>query len=176
MMRSSTNAAIQLPEPAPEPKDAETVTEAAADALEQSDNVLDAAGLLERRAVREPALRDALLAPFLSQACYQAVSLACRHSRRKIWTAPNYTKGGNGQRVVAHAKSLLDFPLPGGLRLRDATKKEVLAGANVYGQYADDMAGKARWLKAIAERLSGRKKVATVLSESELEDLREKSK
>src|SRR5690625_4650533 len=117
-----------------------SVSDYAQRAIKEEEQVTDAAKLLEKWAHQDAELKAALLEPLLKQACYQAVTRACRVYRRKVWTAPNYTKSGNGQRVVALANSLMDFPLPGGVRLRDATKKQIEEAAGFYGRQARQMA------------------------------------
>lgn len=142
------------------------------DAVEQTDTTTEAADLLERWAKQMPSLKAYLLDPWLEKACYQAVSGVHRQNRSVIWTAPNYAKGGNGKRVIAHGKSLLDFPLPGGMLLRDSKQKDLEAAAKLYEQRAQDESAKAAWLRRIAEKV-GRKKVESVFSAEQLQALRE---
>ena len=140
-------------------------------AFSESADVHEATNKLERWAKSNRDLYEYLTAPYLSRACYDAVRSCCRHDRKALYTAPNYTKGGNGDRVHQHAHSLLDFPLPGGKRLRDATRADLEAAANFYRQQAKDMANKADWLEAIAAKV-GKKKVGSVLSAEALRSLK----
>jgi len=150
-----------------------SVADYAQRAIKEKEQVTDAAKLLEEWAHQDAELKAALLEPLLKQACYQAVTRACRVFRRKVWTAPNYTKSGNGQRVVALANSLMDFPLPGGVRLRDATKKQIEEAAGYYGRQARQMAVITAWLQRIYSRLDHGSPVAEQLTEEQLVALRE---
>lgn len=145
------------------------VSKAAAEALAKADGDVKAATAAMLAKVRKSRpLREALTEPLLEQACYAAITKQCRRQRNIVWTAPNYTAGGNGQRVIALATSLLDFPLPGGRRLGEATREEVMAGAQFYRGHADDMAHKARWLARIAAELKPEQRVADGLDETRL--------
>lgn len=137
-------------------------------------DVVQASKLLEDIARKNMRVWVDLTEQLLSQACYQAVSAQIRQERRQIWTAANYSKGGNGDRVRAHANSLLDFLLPGGMRLRDATASDVLEAAGVYRRQAVDMTAKADWLFKVAERCGrSTKTVGLLLKESDLQRLRD---
>lgn len=140
-------------------------------AYDGSPDVATATEKLEKWARKDKALYDYLTDPYLSQACYNAIRGLCRSERRLIYTAPNYTKGGNGHRVEIHGRSLLDFPLPGGKRLRDATRQDLLEAADFYRKQAADMASKAAWLEKISERV-GKKTVGEKLTSEQLEALK----
>lgn len=105
------------------------IAEAAVDAADGE--ILKAARLMEQEVLADPQKYRALMDPLVASACHQAVAGVVRQTREKIWTAPNYTAGGNGHRVhvLASAQMLMMFPLPGGKRLGEATRDEVLAGA-----------------------------------------------
>jgi len=139
----------------------------ARDAVEQTATVYDAQALLERWAQRDPSLYNYITQPWLSRACYELVRKVQRSNRAAIWTAPNYTQGGNGQRVLNHARTLLDFPLPNGIKLRDAKKGDLEEAAWFYREQSEDMDSKAKWLAAIAEKV-GRKKVSSVFTAEQL--------
>jgi hypothetical protein len=150
------------------------VQEAAQLAMERADNEVQAAtAILEDMACNDPDLYNALLSPFLNVAAYEACRALCRQQRQKIWTAPNYDQGGNGHRVLDHAMSLMDFPLPGGKRLRDATKADLEEASSFFAKQAADMSHKARWLSAIASKVKGKKTVADVFDADSLAKLRE---
>jgi hypothetical protein len=134
-------------------------------------DVAGAAKAMETKARANPALWMALTDSLLPQACYDAIRAQCRKERRTIWTAPNYTPGGNGGRVVKHALGLLDFPLPGGKRLRDATADEVRAAAQFYHAQAATMARQGRWLDLVAAQVAPNCTVGQVLDETKLGQL-----
>ena len=150
------------------------IPELAKSFLEKSGgNTVEAVQQLERYALQDVDVSSALLSPLLRQACYDAIRAVCRKERRAIWTAPNYSKGGNGGRVHEHASRLMDFILPNGIRLGEARRDEVMAATDFYRKQASDMSYKARWLEAIADKVEGKKMVKSCLSESDLMKLKE---
>lgn len=140
------------------------IIQTAADVAEATQELMDAAK-------NNHELYVYLTEPFLQQACYNVVRSRYRSERRQLWTAPNYDQGGNGHRVREHARSLLDFPLPNGKRLRDATRADLLEAAEFYGKQAANMTAKAEWLQRVAD-IIGRKRVENALSEQQLQALR----
>lgn len=153
------------------------VSQAAADALQAADGDVRKATEAMLAAVRKSRrLRDALTEPLLETACYAAITAQCRKQRSRIWTPPNYSEAGNGDRVIALARTLLDFPLPGGRRLGDATRAEVVDAARFYTSHAEDMAHKARWLARVAEAVPDGQRVADALDEARLARLQEDSR
>ena len=95
-------------------------------------------------------------------------------NRARSWTAPNYTKGGNGDRLVALADyQMLHFRLPNnGPRLCDATSEQVREAAAFYAADAADAAHKSRWLTAVADHLDSGQK----LTEQRVRALKESTK
>ena len=154
----------------------EKISVIARKALASSEGDLSKATEKMEKAVRaNPTLFNELMWPLVHDACYDKLRSLVRTDREKIWTAPNYTQGGNGRRLHALASTLLDFPLPNGKRMRDASKADLVEAATFYGTQAKDMSHKARWLDAIAARV-GRKKVGDVLSAEQLAKLQEEVK
>lgn len=155
-----------------EPKDI-TVSELAEAAMKEAGGeVLRAARLMEQEIRNNEIKYRVVMDPLVANACYTAVSTICHRNREKVWTAPNYTAGGNGHRVRALAAgNLLMFPLPGGQYLGEATKAEVTEAADFYGKQANDMTAKARWLAAIAAKLDAKKIVSKVFTEESLREL-----
>ena len=151
-----------------------SVAELAEQALKESrGDAVKATAILEEHAKRDVNIANDLLMPLLRQACYDAIRSVCRRERRDIWTAPNYTKGGNGQRVTQLASRLMDFPLPGGLPLAKAKREDLEQAVDFYGKQAQRMAQIREWLHKVAERVDGRKMVKTCLTEQQLAELRE---
>lgn len=143
----------------------------AASHLAAADNDVQAATLtLYQAALEDLRIEQALTRPLLRSACYDALRAECRRERRNIWTAPNYSKAGNGQRVQQLARRLMDFPLPGGKRLAHATREEVLAAADSYTKQATRMQQIGVWLSRIADRVE-EGTVADSLTEAELVEL-----
>jgi hypothetical protein len=69
----------------------------------------------------------------------------------------------------------MDFPLPGGGLLRDATAAACIEGATAYRHTASDAVWKARWLEAIAARV-GDSIVSDVLNEEDLRALQQETR
>jgi hypothetical protein len=121
-------------------------------------------------------LRDALTEPLLRSACYDAIRAAYRRERRVIWTAPGYDASQGADRAVSYAQaSLLDFRLPHGTRLGDATRADIAEAEGLYRAQADDMAHKGRWLALIAQGLPADQKVSAVYDDARLRDLQKEA-
>lgn len=152
------------------------VADAAKQAFDEADgDVRAATAAMERKVLGDRVLRDALTAPLIQAACYEAVTAQCRALRRRVWIAPRHeTSTPESGRVVALATGTLAmFPLPGGKRLGEATRDEISAAADFYARQAGDMAFKARWLRLVAQSLTGTKKVKDALSDERLHELQE---
>lgn len=156
---------------------ARLISDMATECLEQAGGDLSAAtDAMHERVIADDYLLRILMEPLARQACYDAIRSGIRQERAHIWTAPNYTKGGNGQRLDALATTLLDFRLPhAGIILRDAKRADVQAAALWYETSANNMQHKARWLRAVADRI-GRGKVGSKLSAEQLQALQEETK
>lgn len=142
-----------------------------------SGDVAAATRLMEQVVRANRALRDELTEPLIAGACYGAVRTQCRAVRRQIWSPPRReiarTHADGARRILRHAETLLAFPLLGGRHLGEAQREEVAAAAEFYATQAGDMATKARWLQLIAQSLPKGRKVADVLTEERLRELRE---
>ncbi len=150
-----------------------TVADAARKAMEGTATTAEAAKRLYEAAQADPELYRKVMAPFEMSACMDAINMVRRNERAAIWAAPQKeSKPNTSPKVMARANSytLLDFPLPGGLRLADATKADLVEAAKVYRTQANDMARKANWLEAIAGKI-GKKRVGNALSVQDLEAL-----
>lgn len=140
--------------------------------FDNSQAIREASKALQAEARTNPELYQYLLDPYLQEASYNAIRTICRRERRQLWTAPNYTAGGNGERVLSHASRLLDFPLPGGKRLRHAGHADVTGAREFYQRQAADMRSKANWLDRIAEVLADQAPetcVGDILTDEDLE-------
>lgn len=134
-------------------------------------DVLKATKRLERMARKDVAVWQALTEGLLRTACYDACRGVCRSERRQIWYTPNYDAGGNGERVKAHGDSLMDLPLPGGKRLRDATHADLLGANAFYAKQASQMQILANFYLAVAGKVKT-KTVGETLTESALRRLK----
>ena len=95
---------------------------------------------------------DTLVSPLVLDACRQAVQLALRNERKRIWNGATSTK----DRLVSAAEScLLDFLLPNTyMRLRDAGKAELVEAVDFYKSRVSDATNKYRWLNLIRAQLT----------------------
>ena len=164
-----SNAALKQ-QPQEEPP---TASDLAQRAMAQAgDDVGEAARILEQWARKNTRVWKAVTEDFLAQGCYSVVRGVCRQERRAIWHSPGYDKGGAGSRVRNHARSILDLPLPGGKRLRDATRDDLHQASEFYSRQARQMAVMEEFLASVAAKIKGRKTVGDVLSEKQLETMK----
>ena len=112
----------------------ETATERLAamvgDCRDESPDDTSAAKLLLERAKSDDELNAAMLGPYEWRAAKDAIDRARKVQRGKIWHGqPSGDGGAANDRVVAlvrvNSSTLLDFPLHGGLPLKDANKAQV---------------------------------------------------
>lgn len=152
-----------------------SVEEYAKRALSDAADVNEAAKRMEKYAKEDPDLFRALTAPFLPEAARRAVEVAIRHERKKVWSGSHRKVVDDAGRVMAHALSLMDFRLPGGIQLRRATRSDLLSAADFYGKQAVDMGHKQRWLTAIANEIDAKSEVGKKLTEERLAALKEET-
>lgn len=174
-------SALQKQDPSP-------ARQAALDALDESGNDMKmATKLLASRVLSDATLFRLIMEPLVELACREAVRACVKSQRRSVWneprqgSAPARTTDHNGPARVAALVAgtiagLMDFPLPGGKRLADATKGEVEAASWSYRAQADDMSIKGRWLALIAKKLSPNDVVRNVLTEDDLTSLRQEAR
>lgn len=126
-------------------------------------------------------LRDQLLEPLIASACYDAIRKVSITDRRSTWRAPveRLVPGkvtGSARVVQLAAGNLLMFPLPGGKKLGEATRKDISAASEFYSKQAGDMGHKARWLQLIAQSVPSGKTVNDVLTDKRLRELQREAK
>lgn len=131
-------------------------------------DVVTATNALEALARGNPEVWMSITDSLLRDACYNQITALCRRERRKIWSAPAPDTKSQSNRVVNHAKSILDFPLPGGKRLRDATKEDLSAASSFYQKQAAKMSSISEWLSSVAKRVKKGATVGDCLSEKQL--------
>lgn len=139
-------------------------------------DVVRATELMVGRVLRDQTLYRQLLDPLARTACYDVIRQICRSDRRAIWNSAQPSTDDQRARVIALAggvrASLMDFPLPGGLRLGDAQRADLSAAAAFFSRQATDMGRKARWLGLIAQSLPDEKSVSEVLTDARLSELK----
>jgi len=156
-------------EPGPRPKSEKpTLVAMARNALQDYDGDVEKTTNHILKTIRK---NKDLLAIIVNEAVEIAVSyqvaLAHRGERRVIMRTLNHLEALSG----AVESMLLDFPLAGGIKLRDATRDDVERQAAIYRSQIGDMAHKQRWLEAIAERLPEDSTVGDVFSETDVASL-----
>lgn len=118
------------------------------------------------------AAREAVLLPMLRQGCYETVRGLLREKRGQVYVTSGYDPEGKTDRIRGFARSLMEWPLPGGKPLGEATGADVLSAAEFYERQAEQMQSTAAWLSAIASRLAPQQKVKNALSEAQLAEMR----
>ena len=159
------------------------VSKAAKKAIQKAgDDLEKAVSAFERSVRKNQDLRDALLEPLVHEACYTVVSRQFRSERRSIWDRAQHTSApvaqgeDQAQRVVHLAiGTLLMFPLPGGMRLGDATRGEIETAAQFYHSQATNMAVKGRWLDLVAKAVPKGKTAGEVLDDERLKALQKQA-
>lgn len=116
-----------------------------------------------------------LLRAIIRDVVMTAVDARVEHAmRNKRAAIINATTGDRGA-VVALATGwlacLLDMPLANGLKLRNATRQQVLEQAGRYAATAKDATHKSRWLTAIAQSVTGDRTVGDVMSDQRAAEL-----
>ena len=147
-----------------------------ADCRAESQDDLAAAKLLLERAKADDELYAAMLGPYEWLAAREAISRARKAQRGKIWHGQPGDGGASNSRVAAlvrvNSSLLLDFPLHGGLPLKDANKEQVAETAAAYKHTSKDAGDKGRWLARVAKKVPKGKLVGDVFDEDGLAALR----
>ena len=154
------------------------VREAARTAVQGAESVNDATDRLLAMARGDASLMEAMMQPYARIAARTHVRYEMRDKRAKIWREQTVQPANDrvGALVRSNMAMLMDFPLPGGKPLRDATRDEVSDAANSYRKQAVDMAQKSAWLKLVAENVPKGKTVGETLDELSLALFKEKTK
>lgn len=144
---------------------------------ESGDDARAATTILLNEVKRNRKLREQLTEPLLRSACYDRIRSAFRVERKQIWFAPNYDATQGSERAKAHGEYLLmQFRLPAGKRLSEATIEDLLEASEFYSKQASDMAHKGRWLDLIAKGLKKGKTVGKQYNEATLRALQEEAR
>lgn len=124
-----------------------------------------------------PDLLNAVLPKALMEWCREEVSQYVKKVRVASLFAVTPEVASRGSRLrSAIARTLFDFPLPGGKRLGDANAREILDGANAYSESADDAAHKARWLARVAQAVGRENRAEGALTLQQVEELFEETR
>lgn len=138
-------------------------------------DVVQAADMMYEAVWTDDKLWKALTEPLLEQACVDACRGVIMDQRRKFPPAAKYDPHVNDESndravslIVAQTRELMEFPLPGGLRLGDARKAEVQKAADAYTKQAHTMGIRGTWLENIAAKLSDDQTVEEKFTEKAL--------
>lgn len=148
-----------------------TLLSLAREALAQAEGKTeDAVAILDKRLKRNKDLRLQLLAQAVKDAAKTAVSLAHRSERatilRTIVTRHETDPQGPVKALARMwTRSLLDFPLLDGTKLREATRDDLDRAIHHYRSQADTMSKRAAWLTAIAEHVPAQGCVGDVVDD-----------
>lgn len=149
----------------------------AREALEESDGDRTRALLLLGTRIREDrALYERFVDPLIDDALDDAIGGALREERRPFRNN-DMVRSDNTVGLTAlgafHARTLLDFPLPGsGLPLGDATHGELDLAIATYRPTIRTMTIDSRWLAGIIERLPEGKTVRQQFTHEALHSMR----
>jgi len=82
-------------------------------------------------------------------------------------------KARNGVAALANGIkfSILDFPLAGGVKLRDATPAEVTEQIDRYEAIGRDVTHKARWLRLVVQGVPRDRRIGDVISDERAQEL-----
>lgn len=149
------------------------VVKLAREAVYECDGDRDAALVLLRKWIDDDrALFERLIDPLIDDALANAIRRVATDDRSSLrLVAANPDKGAAG--IVAMVeRTLLDFPMPRGKRLGDATPAEVSEAAEYYRARERFNRQEARWYELVFEAMQGGSRVEAVLSHDALARLR----
>lgn len=143
----------------------------ARECLAEAGSQREAVEMLVARMSVDAALRSEVMTPWEPRAAEALVRAVQTKSRAALWLRPVAPDDRIAALRNAAQTMLMDFPLPGGKRLGDATAEDLLAAGGFYSRQAGDMAHKARWLGAVRDRMGDAATVASALDEAALRAL-----
>lgn len=158
--------------PADTPSLAELARQALADA---GGDVAKATAALSNALIADRDLLRGIVRAAIKSAVQTHVQGAMRQERQAIVRASRIGPDASLRMARFVARSLLDMPLAGGLKLRDANKKQVLEQAEIYRRQGSDMLRKSKWLRAVAKALPDGKTVGEGLSAAKVQQLFEEA-
>jgi hypothetical protein len=154
----------------PSPHAGQSLDQIAKALLAKNNNsILDAAADMEAAIAADDELFRQLMLPLLKNAVYAVVSKNVGRQRETICNLAReaHVAISGAKALQDTATSMLDFPLFGGKRLRDANATEIIESADKYDGLANDARIKSRWLRSVAAKI-GDSLVIDKLSEAEL--------
>lgn len=147
-------------------------SEAIKQAWAQAQTNAEAVENLKAAMDRDPDLYREIMDPHVENAARAAITRAKLSERTYLWTRPAAPDNRVKALTRSNAVTLLDMRLTNGQRLGDADKASVTAEAEYYQIATRNMAAKASFFDAIAQRLKPGQTVRQALSPPELEEIK----
>lgn len=151
-----------------------TLRALAKEALEDADDDRHKALLaLVARLKAHKQLYKQVVEKLVARACLDELGYIVRDERSTIWAGGHPGASAASERVKALAQSnLLNFVLPSGKRVSDATPAECLEHGENYLKQGRTMCHLGRWLLLIGKNVPDGQTVHNVLTEERLNELR----
>ena len=147
------------------------IDRAATDCLDEAGEWAPAAELLRKRIRRSAALQQLFVEQMLESGVWEAIRRAAQRDRHKCQRSDTGTDDTRGIEQRA-ARTWLDWPLRGGVKLGDAAEEHLREEIDWYGTLARVNGARARWMELILKRLKRRdQKVREVLGDEQIEQL-----
>lgn len=160
------------PSAATQPEPDITLGQLARDYLSKHDGQTDAAvEALTKALLRDKPLLRSIIKAALHDAVSYRVEASLRTDRRQIMRTAGQSRDGVIALANGLSRALLDMPLANGLRLREASRTQVLEQASRYDGLAKDMGRKARWLELIGQSIPDGKTVGDVMDDARAAEL-----
>ena len=122
----------------------------AREALSEAEgNTNDATRLLDRRLTKDKALRLQIIEQAIREATRHAAVTAHHINRAQLVAAVKSGREQVRSLATGMARTILDFPLLDGTKLRDATHDDLSRAITDYSTKSREMAHRASWLTAI---------------------------
>lgn len=155
---------------------AEKLSAMARECLAEHDgNTTKAISALVVLLLSDRALLRELVAPIVLAAVDTHVDRSTHYQRKNLIISVNRQSRRSDMVALAGgiAHSMLDFTLgtAAGIRLRDATREQVVGQAEEYTRQGNSMLRNARWLELIAQGVPADRKVGEVLTDARANEL-----
>jgi hypothetical protein len=126
------------------------------------------ARLAMQEALADPGLRRAIAEDAIAIAVREKLSSVRTYERGAIFRDAKRDAEGIARRANAIDRAFMDFPLPFGGKLADATKADIHKAADHYEVSAATQQRRAAWLRAIANMMPDNVHVSAALTEAQL--------
>lgn len=141
-------------------------------ALEQcGGNTAEATDAVAEILANDKRLARSVAAEAIALASYELVQHRMRDNRSAVVLSANRSRDGVAALANGIRAALLDFPLAGGMKLRDATPDEVTEQIDRYDAIGRDVSHKAKWLRLIVQSVPRNKLIGEVISDDRAQEL-----